>query len=276
MKHTFHKGHWDELTHRYSNQQIIESMNHRMDKLNYNIRKAKGLDEYPGGHENLANIIYQYLKNNIMIFDVMAYSYSDSSVIRLNAVKLIDTVFTACNGVILNEFDSIEDRSIVKRDVQTFKVIINLRDYNWIDVLNKYGFSYNAFKDTNKDNHPPLNNFIKYLASDRLVNFATDCSATECLNGVIKKEDNFTCTTILGYIATLMKNAPDRIRTKLLGNSTSKVNLLDTYMHSYDDNPNSITFDDNGFHQAFEVWLENQADINIFSTTRDLIMHQMM
>lgn len=275
MRNTFCKRHWNELTYRYSNPQIIESMNHRMDKLNENIRKAKGMDEYPGGHENLASTLHQYLKNNIMIFDVMAYSYSDSSVIRSNAVKLIDTVFTACKAVILNEFDSIEDKSIVKRDVQTFKVINNLKDYNWIDVLNKYGFSYNAFKDTDKDNHPPINQFVKYLASDRLVNFDTDCSATECLHGVIKKEDNFTCITILGYIIALMKNAPDCIRNSLLGESISKVNLLDAYMHSYDDDDHSITFDDNGLHQAFEIWLKNQADINIFIATRDLIIRQM-
>ena len=265
----FTKSDYEEFEKRYSLQQLIASMDSRMRKLTKGIDDATNIDNSMNIHagELKTATIYQYLKTNIMIFDVMAYHFSNHIDVHKKAMQFFDLIFTSSKSAILDQFELIEDETVSKNDKEAYTAINRLREVNWIDMLKKYGFCYDE-----NEYRGPYNDAIFYCTSGKYQNFIFDETAVDFPNNTFSKEDREAFITILNNIAILARCAPEKTRKRLIAPFVNRADKLDAYMHSFDDAPDTIAFDGNGVHQAFEIWLNDQVDINTFIHTRDRFM----
>lgn len=265
----FTKSDYEEFEKRYSLQQLLESMDKRMCRLTRRFDDATNIDNSMSnyvGELKLATL-YQYLKTNIMIFDVMAYHFSSHIDVRKKAMQFFDLIFTSSKSAILDQFGLIKDETLSKNDKEAYTAINDLREVNWIDMLKKYGFccDENGCRGL-------YNDAIFWCTSGKYQNFVFDETAVDFLNNTFSKEDREAFITILNNIGILARCAPEKTRKRLIAPFAKGADKLDTYMHSFDDAPDTITFDGNGIHQAFEIWLNDQVDINTFIYTRDRFM----
>ena len=255
----FTKNDYEEFEKRYSLQQLLESMDKRMCKL------TKRIDDHVG--ELKSATIYQYLKTNIMIFDVMAYHFSSHFDVRKKAMQFFDLIFTSSESAIFDQFELIKYETFSENDREAYAAINKLREVNWIDTLKKYGFCHNE-----NECHGLYNDAIFWCTSGKYQNFVFDETAIDFLNNTFSKEDREAFITILNNIGILARCAPEKTRKRLIAPFVKGADKLDAYMHSFDDAPDTITFDGNGIHQAFEIWFNDQVDINTFIHTRDRFM----
>lgn len=265
----FTKSDYEEFEKRYSCQQLLDSMDKRMCRLTKRISDATNIDNstnIPVGELKLATI-YQYLKTNIMIFDVMTYHFSSHIDVRRKAMQFFDLIFTSSKYAILDQFVRIEDETLSENDREAYTAINKLREVNWIEMLKKYGFCYD-----DNECRGLYNDAIFWCTSGKYQNFVFAETAVDFMNNTFSKEDRETFITILNNIGILARCAPEKTRKRLIAPFVKRADKLDAYMHSFDDAPDTIAFDGNGIHQAFETWLNDQADINTFIYTRDRFM----
>lgn len=265
----FTKSDYEEFEKRYSLQQILASMDKRMCKLTKGIDDATNIDNSLNIHVGGLKLatIYQYLKTNIMIFDVMAYHFSSHIDVRKKAMKFFDLIFTSSKFAIFDQLELSEDETLSKNDKEAYTAINKLREVNWIDMLKKYGFCYDE-----NGCRGLYNDAIFWCTSGKYQNFVFDETAVDFLNNTFSKEDREAFITILNNIGILARCAPEKTRKRLIAPFMSRADKLDACMHSFDDAPDTIAFDGNGIHQAFEIWLNDQVDINTFIHTRDRFM----
>lgn len=265
----FTKSDYEEFEKRYSTQQLLESMDKRMCKLTKRVDDATDIDNSMNIHTGELKLatIYQYLKTNIMIFDVMAYHFSSHIDVRKKAMQFFDLVFTSSKSAIFDQFELIKYETFSENDREAYAAINKLREVNWIDTLKKYGFCHNE-----NECHGLYNDAIFWCTSGKYQNFVFDETAIDFLNNTFSKEDREAFITILNNIGILARCAPEKTRKRLIAPFVKGADKLDAYMHSFDDAPDTITFDGNGIHQAFEIWFNDQVDINTFIHTRDRFM----